>query len=221
MLNICVNCGVYRPDKVIDLTGPHAICPECGPKHPFLQLPLLIVTGASGAGKSTVCHQLLGKLLDVVLLDSDILWRSEFAIPGTVGPNFFETWLRVAKSIGQSGRPVVLFGAGMWRSTHMATIFDLASNVDWADLAEGEVRIIPLLQYENGVRVRMLVTRRGEWPKHVEEKAELYVVLKGEVVHITESDHPVRAGEAILLAPGEPHGARVEDGAVSINVDFA
>jgi len=27
------------------------------------------------------------------------------------------------------------------------------------DLAEGEVRIIPLLQYENGVRVRMLVTR--------------------------------------------------------------
>ena len=28
-------------------------------------------------------------------------------------------------------------------------------------------------------------------------------------------------GEAILLAPGEPHGARVENGAVSINVDFA
>jgi hypothetical protein len=45
------------------------------------------------------------------------------------------------------------------------------------DLAEGEVRIIPLLRYENGVRVRMLVTRRGDWPKHVEEKAELYVVL--------------------------------------------
>src|SRR6267142_5944703 len=80
----------------------------------------------------------------------------------------------------------------------MAKIFDLASSVDWADLAEGEVRIIPLLQYENGVRVRMLVTRRGEWPKHVEEEAELYVVLKGEVVQITEGDHPVRAGEAIL-----------------------
>ena len=96
----------------------------------------------------------------------------------------------------------------------MAQIFDLASKIDWADLAEGEVRIIPLLQYENGVRVRMLVTRRGEWPRHVEEKAELYVVLKGEVIHITESERAVKAGEAILLAPGEPHGARVEDGLV-------
>jgi len=103
----------------------------------------------------------------------------------------------------------------------MAQIFDLASKIDWADLAEGEVRIIPLLQYENGVRVRMLVTRRGEWPRHVEEKAELYVVLKGQVIHITKSEQAVNAGEAILLAPGEPHGARVEDGAVSINVDFA
>jgi len=103
----------------------------------------------------------------------------------------------------------------------MAQIFDLASKVDSADLADGEVRIIPLLQYENGVRVRMLVTRRGEWPRHMEEKAELYVVLKGEVIHITESEQLVKAGEAILLAPGEPHGARVERGAVSINVDFA
>src|SRR5712692_6449196 len=101
----------------------------------------------------------------------------------------------------------------------MAQIFDLASKVDSADLADGEVRIIPLLQYENGVRVRMLVTRRGEWPRHMEEKAELYVVLKGEVIHITESEQLVKAGEAILLAPGEPHGARVERGAVSINVD--
>jgi quercetin dioxygenase-like cupin family protein len=102
----------------------------------------------------------------------------------------------------------------------MAHIIDLAAKSDWADLADGEVRIRPLLQYENGVRVRMLVSRRGAWPKHVEEKAELYVVLKGEVIQITDREQRVRAGEAILLAPGEPHGARVENGAVSINVDF-
>ena len=46
----------------------------------------------------------------------------------------------------------------------------------------------------------MLVTRRGEWPTHVEAKAELYVVLKGEVVHITDTEHVVKAGKAILLA---------------------
>jgi len=113
MLNICVNCGLYRPDKVIDPAGPYAICPECGHRHPFRWLPLFIVSGASGAGKSTVCHHLLGRFTDVVLLDSDILWRAEFESPAAAGPNFIETWLRVAKSVGQSGRPVVLFSTGM------------------------------------------------------------------------------------------------------------
>jgi hypothetical protein len=113
MMNVCVNCGLYRVDKVIDLAGPYAICPDCGHPHPFRQLPLLIVSGASGAGKSTACYHLLGRLTEVVLLDSDILWRPEFNRPETQHRDFFETWLRVAKNISQAGRPVVLFGAGV------------------------------------------------------------------------------------------------------------
>ena len=113
MFNVCHNCGLYRADKIIVPSGPYAVCPECGHKHPFRQLPLLIVTGASGAGKSSVCQAMLGKLEDVVLLDSDILWRPEFNKPEDNYRDFFETWLRMAKNISQSGRPVVLFGAGM------------------------------------------------------------------------------------------------------------
>lgn len=113
MFNVCHNCGLYHADKIIDPAGPYAICSECGYKHLFRQLPLLIVSGASGAGKSTVCQRLLGKLDSVVLLDSDILWRPEFNKPEENYRDFFETWLRMAKNISQSGRPVVLFGAGM------------------------------------------------------------------------------------------------------------
>jgi hypothetical protein len=50
----------------------------------------------------------------------------------------------------------------------MAQIFDLASQTDWTGLDEGEVRVVSLLQYDNGVRVRLGVSRRGEWPKHVD-----------------------------------------------------
>lgn len=113
MLNVCLNCGEYHADKLVDPAGPYAICPACGHKHPFLRLPLLIISGASGAGKSTVCHHLLGTLPEVVLLDSDILWRAEFNQPETHHRAYFETWLRMCKSINQSGRPVVLFGAGI------------------------------------------------------------------------------------------------------------
>ena len=113
MFNVCHNCGLYRADKIIDPSGPYAICPECGYKHPFRQLPLLIVSGASGAGKTSVCQALLGKLDNLVLLDADILWRPEFNRPESNYRDFFETWLRLAKNISQSGKPVVLFGAGM------------------------------------------------------------------------------------------------------------
>ena len=113
MFNVCHSCGQYRADKIIDPAGPFAICPECGHKHAFRYLPLLLVSGASGTGKSSVCNALLGRVTGAVLLDGDILWRPAFNAPEDDYRDFFETWLRMAKNIGQSGRPVVLFGAGM------------------------------------------------------------------------------------------------------------
>jgi predicted kinase len=113
MFNVCDRCGEYRADKLIDSAGPYAICPVCGHKHPFLRLPLLVVGGPSGAGKSAVCRHLLGTLPEVVLLDGDILWRDAFNTPEDNYRDFFETWLRLAKNISQSGRPVVIFNAGM------------------------------------------------------------------------------------------------------------
>lgn len=113
MFNVCHMCGIYRADKVIDPAGPYAICPECGHAHPFRALPLMIVSGASGAGKSAVCNALLGQYTGAVLLDSDILWHPAFNTPEDNYRDFFEIWLRMSKNIGQSGRPVVLFGAGM------------------------------------------------------------------------------------------------------------
>ena len=113
MFNVCHKCGMYRADKIIDPAGPYAICPECGHAHLFHALPLMIVAGASGAGKTAVCNALLGQYTGAVLLDSDILWCPAFNAPENDYREFFEIWLRVSKNIGQSGRPVVLFGAGM------------------------------------------------------------------------------------------------------------
>lgn len=113
MLNVCFECGLYRADKIIDASGPYAICPVCGYQHTFLYLPLLVVSGASGTGKSTVCNSLMGLVRQAVMLDSDILWHPVFNKPETNYRDFFELWLRVCKNIAQSGKPVVLFGAGV------------------------------------------------------------------------------------------------------------
>lgn len=110
MWNVCWQCGIYHSDKQIDPEGPYAVCPECGYRHAFRQLPLFLIGGASGSGKTAVCQELLGKLPGVILLDSDILWRPEFNQPEKKYRDFFETWLRMCKNISQAGHPVVLFG---------------------------------------------------------------------------------------------------------------
>ncbi len=112
MFSICTECGEYRPDQIIGPEGPRAVCPECGHRRQFRSLPLFLVGGASGCGKSAVCQALLGEFDEVVVLDSDILWRPEFDQPHDRYRDIFENWLRMCKNIGQSGPPVLLFGAG-------------------------------------------------------------------------------------------------------------
>ncbi len=112
MYTVCPGCGEHRPDRVVDPKTSVAMCPVCGHRQSFVRRPLLVVGGASGSGKSTVCQALLGRARDVVLLDSDLLWRPDFNAPDTGYAEFFETWLRLAVALNQSTGPVVLFGAG-------------------------------------------------------------------------------------------------------------
>ena len=112
MTNICSTCGSYHADRSIDPAGPWAICPECGAREAFEMRPLFLVGGPSGGGKSAVARELLRRELPVVALDSDIIWDERFNTPENNYRPFTETWLRLAKNIGQSGRPCVIFGGG-------------------------------------------------------------------------------------------------------------
>ncbi len=113
MFNVCPNCGEYRADKIIVPEGAYAICPICKYHHKFLQLPLFVLAGASGSGKSTVCLALTARAKDFVVIESDILWRNEFNMPENDYRDFRETWLRLCKNISQAGKSVLLCGAGV------------------------------------------------------------------------------------------------------------
>ena len=112
MFNVCPRCEEYRADKIIEPEGAYAVCPNCNYRHKFLRLPLFVLTGASGVGKTTMCLALAGRAKDFVAMDSDILWSDEFDEPATNYRNFREAWLRICKNISQGGRPVVLCGVG-------------------------------------------------------------------------------------------------------------
>lgn len=124
MFNVCCGCGQYRDDKrvevessvaladrIVEVESAVAICPECGHQQRFKRLPLYVVTGASGSGKTTALMALARHSNEVVCLDSDILWRDEFNKPEEDYATYRNLWLRMAKNIAQAGRPVALFGS--------------------------------------------------------------------------------------------------------------
>lgn len=121
MFNVCPGCGEYSADKQIEPdAGPPdaawAVCRTCGHRHRFLRLPLFFLTGASGAGKTTVALELLRTQVQTVVLDSDLLWNEYWAqrVSTTDGANDYrDTWLRLAKNIAQAGRPVCIVGGAI------------------------------------------------------------------------------------------------------------
>lgn len=113
MFNVCPGCGEYSDAKVIVTSPLGAVCPNCQHEHRFISLPLFVVTGASGTGKTTVALELIKTSQDVVILDQDILWSDAFNTPEDDFQNFRNTWLRLVKNIHQAGKPVVLFGSAI------------------------------------------------------------------------------------------------------------
>lgn len=84
---------------------------ECGYRQPIVLRPLLLVTGASGTGKSTIALRLASGFPEAVVLDQDTLWMPEMDTPGDNWLRFRRLWLRMAVNIAQSGRPLLLFGS--------------------------------------------------------------------------------------------------------------
>ena len=115
MFNVCPVCGMYEVSKTISHEDAkrYAVCSACGFQHPFLQLPLFVLTGASGTGKSACALTLAAHTTEYVVMETDILWDARYNTPDTHYREYREMWLRLAKNISQSGKPVILCGTAM------------------------------------------------------------------------------------------------------------
>ena len=113
MLNICVNCKRHSVEKLISDDGSTMKCPFCGHSQEIKRMPLFIITGASGTGKSTISAQLFQKEKDYIVMESDILWTNYYNTPENNYREFREVWLRMCKNISQAGKPVVLCGCAV------------------------------------------------------------------------------------------------------------
>lgn len=114
-MNVCPSCGAWEVEREIvqrSASWATAICTNCHAEQPFRRLPLFVVTGASGSGKTSVMHQLLHSFPECVVIESDILWQV-IPMEHPDDSTYFDIWLRVVKTIAQARKPVLLCGTAL------------------------------------------------------------------------------------------------------------
>ena len=101
----CLDCG---PDAVLERrNGAVLQCPRCKTRQPIPDLPLFVVTGASGTGKTTITGPLRRALPGCDVFDTDIILQ----VAALGWDTWRDTWLRLAHAIALNGRVTVLCGS--------------------------------------------------------------------------------------------------------------
>ncbi len=70
---------------------------------PTKKLPLFCVTGASCAGKTTVCNELFKNERDYIVLESDIFWNDVYNTPEDDYRDYRSRWMKLAAYVSQIG----------------------------------------------------------------------------------------------------------------------
>jgi hypothetical protein len=82
-------------------------CPRCGNTRPLPSLPLFVVTGASGTGKSAIVDGLRSRLPDCEVFETDLILQ----VAELGWDRWQDTWLLLAHGIALNGRATVLCGS--------------------------------------------------------------------------------------------------------------
>ncbi len=118
MIGQCQKCGNHNWDK--EIKDGKVYCPKCGHSWEFISLPLLILTGCSGVGKTTTAMEILQRKVDFVVLDADVFYGYMSLNTDEEYQKQVEAVEQFARNIMQSGKPVLWVLTGNLDKLHHA-----------------------------------------------------------------------------------------------------
>lgn len=110
MIGNCPKCGNYEWNKQVSEND--IICQQCGHQWGFKAMPLFILTGCSGVGKTTTAQELIQRDTEFIVMDADFFYN---ILPHDTDEdyrNWVEQIMSLSKNIMQSGKPLLWTMAG-------------------------------------------------------------------------------------------------------------
>jgi broad-specificity NMP kinase len=112
MIGICPKCGNHEWNKQISEDKKNIICQQCGYQWKFKSMPLFVLTGCSGVGKTTTAQELIQRDIDFIVMDADFLYNIMPHETEEDNKNWVEQILSLSKNIMQGGKPLLWTMAG-------------------------------------------------------------------------------------------------------------
>ncbi len=167
MVEICPNCGNYDPDKTV--TDNKITCPKCSHTWDYKKLPLFIVTGASGVGKSTTVHTLQQMSREFVCLESDMLYSiMPHETPGDYMAQT-EAMMAFSRDVMQCGKPAVWSRAGNIQMLPNAYGMRFFSGIFVLALTAGEAELRRRMTEGRGIADSEWIQRSVDYDRYFSE----------------------------------------------------
>ncbi len=112
MIGICPKCGNHEWNKQVSENKKFIECQQCNHKWKFKSMPLFILTGCSGVGKTTTGQELIKRDNNFIVLDADFLYNIMPHETDEDYKNWVEQIMSLSKNIMQGGKPLLWTMAG-------------------------------------------------------------------------------------------------------------
>ena len=107
-MHYCTSCEAAMPHRDPVPERGIAACRQCGTENRIPDVPLFVITGGSGCGKSTVSQGLLRKRNPYLVVDADFLFPNMKSFGSW--DNFYNFATIVSLTLARNLRPIVLVG---------------------------------------------------------------------------------------------------------------
>ena len=137
------------------------------------KMPLFIITGASGVGKSTISKVLFEKEEKYIVLESDLLWNDIYNTPEDDYASYRKLWLKMCSNISQIGMPVVLCGCAVPKQFEVHNERNAFSKIYYIAVVSDEETLISRMKNGRNIQDDNWIRSSIDFNKWLKENADL------------------------------------------------